>query len=775
MSATPTPSDGASIGPDRAQTLRAVRQGVLARPDCTGVELRTALAAGYDEWLIEALPQRPGVALIAVGGLGRRELAPYSDLDLVLLCAKGVKDVGAIADVVWYPIWDSRIGLDHSVRTIDQALTVASTDMKAMLSLLDLRHVAGEPALSGELRERALGQWRGSAAKRIGELAELCRTRGASVGEVAFALEPELKQGRGGLRDWHALRALAMGQLVDVPEPVRAAGQLLLDVRGELQRIVGSAEDVLRLQEQATVATALGMDSDNDLLRAVNEAGRTISLALDRAWRRVPASTRRRGTRLPWRANTSRRPVAHNVVSQDGEIVLALSADPWVDPVLPLRAARAAAEHNEPLAPFTLDRLVSETAPLTLPWPGEARAEFVGLLGAGRRAVPVLESLDQAGLMTRMFPEWEHVRFAPQRNPVHRFTVERHLMETAAQAAELTRSVLRPDLLLVGALFHDIGKALPGDHSVVGARLVESIAPRLGFDADDSRHIATLVRHHLLLAHTATRRDLDDEKTIDIVIDALGGSAEVLDELAALTRADAAATGPGAWSDWKGALVADLVGRVHAAMAGEPPPDPTSELDESRAALAAAGVLGIERTGEQLLVAAPDAPGLLSTTAGVLALHSLDVRSATVATHHGMAMNAFVAIPRFGSFPEMATLRGDLARSLDGTLPLAERLSTKDASYADPARGHGPPPKVLWFDDEATEATIVEIRAEDSFGLLHRLTAALEECALDVRSARISTLGGSVVDAFYVTGGDGGPVSAEVRRTASRRLLAAAG
>jgi [protein-PII] uridylyltransferase len=698
-------------------------------------------------------------------------MAPYSDLDLMLLYERSVKDVAAVADRIWYPIWDSRVGLDHSVRTVDQALSVAGTDIKAMLSLLDIRHVAGDAGLAGALREKTLAQWRGSAAKRVDDLRTLTRGRGDLVGEVAFALEPDLKQGRGGLRDWHALRALSMAQLVDVPDVVRTASALLLDVRSELQRVTGGAEDVLRLQEQAAVAGALGMLSDDEVLRAVNEAGRSIAYALDRAWRQIPPA--RHGSRLRRRTQPNRQPVAYNVVSQDGEIVLALNADPWVDPVLPLRAARAAAERDEPLAPFALDRMVSETAPLPTPWPKAARNDFVALLGAGKAAVPVLEALDQAGLMTRWFPEWAHVRFAAQRNPVHRFTVERHLMEAAAEAAAFTREVRRPDLLLVGALFHDIGKALPGDHSVVGGALAEKIAPRMGFSAADSTRVVALVRHHLLLAHTATRRDLADPATIRIVTDALGEAADILTELAALTRADAAATGPGAWSHWKGRLVDELVERVEATVAGERRPRVDTPLDSSRRRMAAAGQLAVERVDELLLVAAPDAPGLLSVTSGVLALHSLDVQSASVATQQGMAVNAFVAAPRFGSFPDPAALRNDLARALDGSLPLADRLRAKDAAY-DQGGVAGPPAKVLWFDDEATDAVIVEVRAQDSFGLLHRLTGALESSRLDIRSAQISTLGGSAVDAFYVTAAGNHRLDPAQRAEASRRLAAAA-
>ena len=268
----------------------------MARPGLVGVALRDALAYAYDQWLTAALPERSGVALVAVGGLGRREMAPYSDLDLMLLYAKGAKDMAATADAIWYPVWDSRIGLDHSVRTPGQAVSVAAEDMKAMLSLLDLRHIAGDAGLSGELRERTFALWRTTAAKRIGELRELCRGRGKLVGEVGFALEPEIKQGRGGLRDWHALRALAMAQLVDVRDPVRRASELLLDVRGELQRVNRGADDVLRLQDQQPVAAALGLAGDDGLLRAVNEAGRTISSALDRAWRQIPVRGPAAGT-----------------------------------------------------------------------------------------------------------------------------------------------------------------------------------------------------------------------------------------------------------------------------------------------------------------------------------------------------------------------------------------------------------------------------------------------------------------------------------------------
>jgi [protein-PII] uridylyltransferase len=385
----------------------------------------------------------------------------------------------------------------------------------------------------------------------------------------------------------------------------------------------------------------------------------------------------------------------------------------------------------------------------------------VSLLGAGKSAVQVLESLDHAGLLERLIPQWSAVRSKAQHNPVHRFTVDRHLLETAAQSAKHTRVVPRPDLLLVGALLHDIGKGFAGDHSIVGAVHATEIATRMGFEPDDVDQITKIVRHHLLLPDTATRRDLDDPATIRIVTDAVAGSPDLLDTLHALTIADAAATGPAVWSDWKAGLVADLVRRAHLVIGGGQPA-PLGPLDEERRELAAAGTLAVRIHDDRVVVAAPDSIGVLYRTAGVLALHSLDVRSASIHTVNGMAVNTFAVEPRFGTLPDPAVVRNDLARALDGALGLADRLRDKERAYARPGASPAPP-SCTWFDDEATDATVLEIRATDSIGLLCRLTAALDRCQLDVRSARVSSMAGVVVDAFYVTTRDGRPVPESAR------------
>ena len=240
------------------------------------------------------------------------------------------------------------------------------------------------------------------------------------------------------------LRALASAQLLDLTVPVVQASQVLLDVRAELHRLAGRQVDVLRGQDRDSIAEALGMAGGDEVLRAVNEAARTLAYATDVGWRRVAAVLPPAGRSFLRRirpgagpaGEPSRLPLAKDVVAQDGEVVLARDADPWADPVLVLRVARAAAAADLPISPYTLTRLATEAGPLPEPWPAAARAEFVALLGAGARSVAPLEALDQHGLLSRLIPEWEAVRFKAQHNPVHRFTVDRHLIETAVRASD---------------------------------------------------------------------------------------------------------------------------------------------------------------------------------------------------------------------------------------------------------------------------------------------------------------------------------------------------
>ncbi|GGQ25990.1 bifunctional uridylyltransferase/uridylyl-removing enzyme [Streptomyces griseomycini] len=791
----------------------AARLRLLTEGARSGPPRRTALADLTDTWLtglFAAGTREPrGVSLVAVGGYGRAELSPRSDLDLLLLHDGGdLEAVTALADRLWYPVWDLGLALDHSVRTPTEARRTAGEDLKVQLGLLDARHLAGDPGLTASLRTAVLADWRDQAPKRLPELRELCAERAERQGELQYLLEPDLKEARGGLRDATALRAVAASWLADAPrEGLAEARRRLLDVRDALHLATGRATDRLALQEQDQVASQLGLLDADALLRRVYEAARVIAYAGDVTWREVGRVLRSRAARPRLRAllgggrpTAERSPLAEGVVEQEGEVVLARTARPERDPVLPLRAAAAAAQAGLPLSPHAVRRMAAVARPLPTPWPAEAREQLVTLLGSGRPTVEVWEALEAEGLVTLLLPDWERVRCRPQRNAVHRWTVDRHLVETVVRASALARRVGRPDLLLVAALLHDIGKGWPGDHSVAGEVIARDVAARIGFDHHDVTVIAALVRHHLLLVETATRRDLDDPATVRAVAGAVGTQG-TLELLHALTEADALATGPAAWSSWRASLVADLVKRVSAVLTGSPSEDPGAAVpttEQERLALEAVAtggpVLALrarteppaepqessgdpEPLGVELLVAVPDQPGVLPAVAGVLALHRLTVRTAELrAVDLPDGVDATVLLldwrvaAQYGSLPQAARLRADLVRALDGTLDVAGRLAERDAAQPRRRGVAAPPPRVTVASAASRLATVIEVRAQDAPGLLFRIGRALEGAGVRVRSAHVSTLGANAVDAFYVTRAQGAPLPGEEAVTVARKL-----
>ncbi|WP_433826952.1 [protein-PII] uridylyltransferase [Actinoplanes sp. CA-015351] len=712
--------------------------------DHIGAAARDERAAALDVWLTELFPSHlPGVSLVAVGGLGRRDCAPYSDLDLVLV-HNGTAGIDRIASSLWYPIWDARLGLDHSVRTLPEALSVAHDDVKVSLGLLDARHVAGDAALSAELIAATGDQWRRTAVRLLPQLREITTARWTQHGELAFLLEGDLKEAAGGLRDLTLLRGIGRAGIADTMRPaVRAAGLRLLDTRDALHLAVGRRVDRLVAQERAAVADLLDIEDADALLRRVSGDARTVAHAVDDAWRAVDRlrNGRRRGG-VP--VAPVRRPVARDVVEQDGELVLARTAiGPVPDPSLSLRVAAAAATVQLPIARATCEWLAAFCPPLPTPWPASARAALVSLLGSGQGLLPAWETCDRYGLIDAWLPEWARMRSLPQHHPIHRYTLDRHLVQAAYEATTYTREVDRPDLLLLGAFLHDVGKGLPGDHSIVGAPIAADIAARIGLPPADVATIEKMVRLHLLLPDVATRRDLSDPKTISAVAEAVGDRA-TLDLLHALARADSHATGPAAWSDWKGRLMAELVRKVHTALdTGElpEPPQPDPELLDG-------GLPAVHLDGDRVAVAAADRRGLLAGVAACLAMHRLDVVAANTSTVDGRAIVEFYTSPRYGSPYDPVALAADLRRVAAGDVSVTQRVRARAMS----ARGGTASPRVVWQRAVATDAVVLELRAADSAGLLYRVTAALDEAGAEIRAARISTLGGDVVDAFYLVG-----------------------
>ncbi|MEU8431679.1 [protein-PII] uridylyltransferase [Streptomyces sp. NPDC029216] len=788
----------------------AARLRLLQEESRSGPSRRSALSALTDQWLnglFTTAAQEAGVrgaALVAVGGYGRGELSPRSDLDLLLLHDGKARPqaLGALADRLWYPVWDTGVALDHSVRTPGEARKVAAEDLKAHLGLLDARLVAGDAGLLAGLRTAVLADWRNQAAKRLPQLHALCRERAERAGELRFLLEPDLKDARGGLRDATTLRAVAASWLADAPrEGLAEARRRLLDARDALHLVTGRATDRLSLQEQPQVAARLGLLDADALLREVYEAARVVAYAGDVTWREVGRVLRARAARPRLRgllgtrgaaAAAERAPLAEGVVESEGEAVLALAARPDRDPVLPLRFGAAAAQAGLPVSLHAVRRLAAQARPLPVPWPAEAREQLLTLLGAGEPMVGVWEALEAEGLISRLLPDWERVRCRPQHNPVHTWTVDRHLIETAVRASALTRRVGRPDLLLMAALLHDIGKGWPGDHSVVGETIARDMAVRVGFDAEDAAVLGTLVRHHLLLVDTATRRDLDDPATVTAVARAVG-STGTLEVLHALTEADALATGPAAWSTWRGSLVADLVRRVAAVLSGEPAAGPEPEgptAEQERLALEALRtgepVLTLharqeedDAVGVELAVAVPEQPGVLPAVSGVLALHRLTVRAADLRflelpDHLGeVLVLRWRVAAEYGALPQAARLRTDLIRALDGSLDVPAKLAGREAAYPRRRGVVPPPPRVTVVPDVSPLATVLEVRAPDAVGLLHRIGRALEAAGVRVRSAHVSTLGANAVDTVYVVDPDGKPLPAAAAAAVAAQVQSA--
>ena len=708
------------------------------------------------------------IALAAVGGYGRGELSPGSDLDILFLHSGKVsaEDLKAFVNDVLYPLWDKK-SVDHSVRTRSETRDAASSDLRVATGLLDIRLIVGNPDLVAAVQLDALDFWRKNAKENLANLHKSLQERHVRAGELAYLLEPDLKEARGGLRDIQALRAISLSAAIAVPlEKISWAEGTLNNVRESLHIASGRGKDRLLFQEQDKVAKLLNYPDADAMMSDVARAARTVDYLLNYTWHALEHKGKDGLGRILKRPRITT--VAKNVSASNREIVI----DPFTslndDPVCGLRAAATAAQLGLPLSLDTCtelsEKLKSGQGKLPTPWPREARELLISLIGAGEAMVGIFESLDQEEIIFEWIPEWMSVRSLPQRNALHRHTVDRHMVETAVHAAKLTRKVQRPDLLLFAALFHDIGKGAQEDHSVRGVRLIEPIAQRIGFDAKEIEILKNLVLHHLLLSSTATRRDLDDPATIQSIV-SLIPDVNTLELLHALSIADGEATGSAGWSDWKATLVNDLVQRVKRAMAGaEFAQQP--EVSAEQMAQAEKGELRVtleeHSSGYAVEVISPDKPGLLSIVAGVFNISRLDVKSARTKTLGNSAVMYWIVTPEPHAPEISATKLHDLiAAALLDSKDVEEKLIARAAAYASIPSIPVPDPEVEIFTDAATDATVIEVRSHDRPGLLFRIGAAITQSKIDIRSAIVTTLGAEAIDTLYVTELTGGPLSPE--------------
>ncbi len=756
------------------------RTKVLNDSSVGGRDYCHRLAAATDDWIAVLTeraraehPSAPPFAVLAVGGYGRGELSPQSDIDLLLVHrSKTASAVEEPASAIWYPIWDAGLKLGHAVRSVDDQLSLAKGDLDTATAILTARHLAGDPEIAAEIVDAGLSNWTRRRKRWLSELHGRVRRRQEQAGEVAYILEPDLKDGHGGIRDAQSLWWAERGGLAlarDDSAALNDSYDVLLRARVGLHRATDRPGDTLRLEDQDAAAVHAGATSADALMADVAAAARTIAWISDETWGRLDKPK-----------GGAPNEVAPGVMLIDGEMELAVDGDPDRDPTLVLRIATAAARHRVRIGRRSLDRLTEAVAPWPDRWPAGAVNELVALLLEGHDAIPVLEALDQRGLITRILPEWQSVRSKPQRNAYHRYTVDRHLWEAAANASDLADRVSRPDLLVLGALFHDIGKGRPGDHTEVGMEMVRELGPRLGLPDRDTDVLIAMIRHHLLMPDVAVRRDLSDPATIATVAEAIG-DAERLELLHMLTIADSAATGPSAWGPWKAHLVDELADRVGHVIGGGDVAEATWTLFPDAATLAAMArdEVDVRVDDGRLTVVYRDVPGAFSRIAGVLSLHGLDVVSARAHSDEPQlgritmgASEMHVLVPEEGL--DWEPVVADLRRGLRGELAIRARLSERARTYrrqrVSQARLPGPP-TVTFHDGASRDATVVEVRATSKIGILYRITKALAEVGLDIRHATVQTVGMEVVDTFYVRNWAGDLVTDEAHRAEVRKAV----
>lgn len=556
-----------------------------------------------------------GIGLAAVGSLARAQLGPASDLDLVLIHdghALSEVQLNEFAGKLWYPLWDSGLDLDHSVRTCAQCTSVTDHDLPAAVGWLDVVPIVGDAALVTATATSILERWRKAARKRLPELLASARTRLERFARLPYVNQPNIKEARGGLRDTVLTAALAASWLTDRPHGrYDDAVERLLDVRDCLHLAAGKDTNRLVTQYQASVAAMLGLadptlptaereaKSIDDLQTLLARLGRTIAFALDSTASRTQRTLRHDVPRFaffrmrdPRTGGRREAPtfelLDEGVARHEDEVVLAPDIDIPSDVNLPLRVAVAAVERGLSINPLTLTNLL-RTPIRNDEWNDESRALFVRLLAGGERLVRTWEELDFVNLPARWIPEWSAVRNRPSASSAHRFTIDRHMVGVTSQ---LSRT--RPDFaaehgagdttvrstaeramaeyddahftaLLLAGIFHDIGKR-PGvtDHAAEGARHTHAILRRMGFSRQICSWTTLLVREHLTLSEFATSRNPYDPQVGHELAQRVNHDRVLLDMLFDLTKADMCSLGATSgetisgqvgWSKWRAQLV----------------------------------------------------------------------------------------------------------------------------------------------------------------------------------------------------------------------------
>jgi [protein-PII] uridylyltransferase len=556
------------------------------------------------------------LAMVATGGYGRGELAPFSDIDLLFLIPyKRTPFVEQLVEYMLYFLWDLGLKVGHATRTVDECLRQARADFTVMTGLLEARYVAGEQSLYLDLRRRFrkdIQDVSGAGVKFVeAKLAER-NARHKKLGDTRYALEPNMKEGKGGLRDLHTLFWIAkflykvrnvdalVGRKVLTEGEAsifRKAEQYFWSLRFALHYLAGRPEERLtfdvqpRLAEQFGYTDHAGARGVERLMRhyflyakSVGDLTRIFCAALE------AQHTKRLSARLSGLPFFRKDVEGFRV---DADRLSVADADLFKkDPVALIRLFEVAQRHDLDIHPATL-RLVTRNARLVdqaLRDNQEANRLFLQILTSEKAPEAALRRMGEAGVLGRFIPDFGRVVAQMQYDMYHSFTVDEHtlmaigilhrieqgaLSDEVPIASDVVHKIQSRRVLYVALFLHDIAKGRGGDHSELGADIAHELCPRLGFEDWETETVAWLVRYHLLMSNTAFKRDIDDPQTIaDFAAEVQ--SLERLRLLLVLTVADIRAVGPRIWNGWKAQLLRDLYYRTEEYLSGGLTGDATS-------------------------------------------------------------------------------------------------------------------------------------------------------------------------------------------------------
>nr|WP_221212235.1 [protein-PII] uridylyltransferase [Brevundimonas lenta] len=798
-----------------------------------GVEVARLYSAAADDMLValwrlttEVLYPAPNpteaerLSLIAVGGYGRGVLAPFSDLDLLFLRPwKSIPRTEQVIEFMLYVLWDLGVKVGQSARSVDECLALAKTDMTVRTALLEARPLAGDE----QLAEDFIARFRAFVVKAdarpfiAAKLAER-DVRHQKTGAVRYRVEPNVKDGKGGLRDLNTLFWIARSLAPESPLGARVMDGLLTPrerrtfeesfdflwrTRAHLHLTAGRAEEKLTFDLQPEVARRMGWRGRGDEPAVERFMRRYFLVARDvGGLTRAMSAKLEAGRQKPTMSLSRLIPGRRKNLGVDGFVEVAgrLSVTgPEVFAAAPeklLILFRTADEHDLDLHP---DAFSAVSRSLSLVTPSlrrdpEATRAFLDILAQGQRPYRVLTMMNETGLLGRFLPEWGRIVGQTQFNMYHAYTVDEHTLQAIGIINDIWRGKLKAEhptateivhriddfeALMLAMLLHDVGKG--GDRGQLedGAIAARRACDRLGLDPRRTEFVVWLVRNHLALSDYAQKRDVSDPATVRAFAE-LVGDPERLRTLLVLTVADVRAVGPGVWNGWKGRLMRDLYQRTEAVFRGEDVTraDPLADFPDLVARVGAAGAAAdvvADRTGDEgaeplaaarVAVATRDRPGLFADLAAALASAGADVVGARVATaDDGTALDVFELQDGSGAPYGQAE-----PRRLTRLVEALERAARGDGVGAPPTSQ--PNPRRAAFDvrpvalidlDESPDAAVIEVSGADRPGLLADLARVLTDHRLSIRSAHIAGFGERAVDSFYVTDAKGKKPSAGAR------------